>query len=498
MAKKALSIYFEDNSIKLVETRDNRVDRWANIPLDPGLVVGGVIMDEIKVAESVRKVFAALAEVKSQVNGIKKLGDMFSGKGKLIAGLSGRDSLYRVISLPVISESMLGEAIKREAARVLPVSLDELYLSYQRIPGATGETRIFIAAFPKKPADSLIKTLRLAGVKPQVLDLVPLSLVLPVNAPKAIIVDFNHDNLNIVVLADRVPQVIRSLALQSETKNIEENLATISEEFSRTVAFFNSTHQQDPLDSNTPVFVSGELVKTPDSWKTLVGKINARVAVLPSVIEYPDDFPAIEYVVALSLATKELELEKAPGAYSLVNMNVLPVYARKKGVNPYNIILPVVAVAGIASLYFLFNMYQTAKNDVTTLQLQIASQQVTITANAKQIAALTESNRTLSEQITPVLDQANVVKTKINALNANRKLTDDNLQKIVSSSQGIVLSSIQYNNSSTVIAGLSVIGEANAMIYAQTLRADDGFDVLVTSIAVDSDGTGYNFTLNLK
>jgi len=32
---------------------------------------------------------------------------------------------------------MLAEAVRREAGRVLPVSLDQLYLAYQRIPVTT-------------------------------------------------------------------------------------------------------------------------------------------------------------------------------------------------------------------------------------------------------------------------------------------------------------------------------------------------------------------------
>jgi len=57
------------------------------------------------------------------------------------------------------------------------------------------------------------------------------------------------------------PSVIRSLSLPGEGKSLAENIATINEEFSRTVAFYNSSHQQAPLDSSVPVFVSGDLVK---------------------------------------------------------------------------------------------------------------------------------------------------------------------------------------------------------------------------------------------
>ena len=187
MAEKVLTLYFEDSSIKLLVAKGRKVESWAMVPLESGMVVGGTIVDEVKTADKIKEL---LGSVKT---------NLFSGKGKVIVGLSGRDSLYRVISLPVLEKSMLAEAVRREAGRVLPVSLDQLYLAYKRIPGNDNETRVFVAAYPKKSTDILIKTLRLAGVTPRVLDTAPLALCLAVNEPRAIIADAKSDSLNIMV-----------------------------------------------------------------------------------------------------------------------------------------------------------------------------------------------------------------------------------------------------------------------------------------------------------
>ena len=119
--------------------------------------------------------------------------------------------------------------------------------------------------------------MRLAGIPPRVLDLAPLALCLSVNEPMAVIADVGLNTLNIMVLAERVPQVIRSLSLQGEGRKVSENMATISEEFSRTVAFYNSSHQQAPLGADVPVFVSGDLADAPDTWKAPVGKLNLKL-----------------------------------------------------------------------------------------------------------------------------------------------------------------------------------------------------------------------------
>ena len=497
MAEKVMALYFEDTGIKLLVAKGRKAEQWATAPLEPGLVVGGVIVDETRVAEKVREIFTTIKH--SQVT------DFVSGKGKVIVGLSGHDSLYRVISFPVLEKSMLDEAVRREAARVLPVPIDQLYLAYQRIPGNNNETRVFVAAFPKKETDVLIKTLRLAGVVPRVLDLAPLALCLSVNEPRAIIADARLDSLSIMVLAERVPQVIRSLSLQSGGKTISENIQTVSEEFSRTVAFYNSSHQQAPLDSDVPVFVSGDLANAPDTWPALVGTLNSKVAVLPSVIQGPENFPWNEYIVNLGLATKDLALEKEHGNYSLVNLNALPASALPTPFNPYRVIVPVVVIVGIAGVIFLWNIWQTSKRDTAAVQSQLTAEQNLITGNTKDSAALTEQNRLTQAQIPPIIDAANVLTNKLSGITAARTLTYSKVNTIITLKPTTVeVNSLNYTADNQTVNGSSG-SRADVLNYAQVLRDTGGFHVLVSSIVyapiVNNDTgettPGYNFTLQI-
>lgn len=498
MAEKVITLFFDDNSIKMLIVKNKKAEQWASIALEPGLIVAGVVSDEIQVANKVREL---MGNVKSS-----KIKRFLGRKDKIIVGMSGRDSLYRVLSLPVLADALLHEAVRREAARVLPVSLDDLYLSYQRIPSNDDETRIFIAAYQKTATDSLLETLKMAGVKPNMLDLAPLALCLSINEPKAIIADVRQDNLNIIVMADRVPQVIRSIVLQSEDKTVEDNLPSLSEEFSRTVAFYNSGHQQEPLDENTPVFVSGDLVKSPDSWQTLVSRLNANVAVLPSVIEYPEDFPVSDFIINLGLATKDLGLEKDPeNNYCLVNLNALPEAGLGKAVNFYRIIVPVVAVAGIALIVFLWMGWQDDKENTELLQSQLADAQNQVTANNKAIATLTEQNRITQAKIQPILDAANIFSDKMNVLEAERILTDSDVHQIVAlRPETVDINSVNYSATDKSINGFSK-SEAEILNYAQALRDTVGFEVVVSTIAYAGDvsETGallprYNFTFQMK
>ena len=50
MAERVIALYFEDTGIKLLVAKGRKAEQWASLPLEPGLVVGGVIVDETRVA----------------------------------------------------------------------------------------------------------------------------------------------------------------------------------------------------------------------------------------------------------------------------------------------------------------------------------------------------------------------------------------------------------------------------------------------------------------
>ena len=101
MAKRVTTLFIRDNNINLLVMKGRRVEKWANLPLEPGLVSQGLIVDEAQEASRVKELFK-LERVTTR---------------KVIAGLSGQNSLYRIITLPELPEAILPEAVKHEASR---------------------------------------------------------------------------------------------------------------------------------------------------------------------------------------------------------------------------------------------------------------------------------------------------------------------------------------------------------------------------------------------
>ena len=356
MAKKVTTLFIRDDNINLLEMKGRQVDKWASLALEPGLVSEGLILDEAQVAGKIRQLYK-LAKVTT---------------GKVIAGLSGLNSLYRTITLPELPEAIRTEAVRHEASRVLPVSLDEVYLSYQLIPAMRGETRVFLTAFPRNTADALLRTLRQAGVEPNVMDLAPLALSRIPNEPRAIIVNSRLDHLDIIVMADRLPQVIRSLSLPTEAESLSEKLPAISEEVSRTVTFYNSSHQETPLDSTVPVLVCGELAEAPDTWQSLVGSLGCPVSPLPPPVAFPESFNPNEFMVNIGLALKELPHEAGEANFSIVNFNALPQTYLPKPFPMSRIFVPIGIIVGVGLVAYAASLVQISATHTAVLRSQLA------------------------------------------------------------------------------------------------------------------------------
>ena len=159
MAKKATTIYIDDSAIWVLVTKGKQPRKWSSTPLEPGMVKGGVVHDEDAVAAKLRELWK----------------DKRIEKRRVIAGVSGINCLYRLITLPELPKDMLPEAVRREAARILAVPLEQLYLSWQTLPSPRGEALIYLAASPRNSVDTLISTLRKARLKPRLMDLKPLA-----------------------------------------------------------------------------------------------------------------------------------------------------------------------------------------------------------------------------------------------------------------------------------------------------------------------------------
>ena len=510
-----VTLYIEDSAIRLLVASGRRVDKWARVPLEAGLVSDGLILEETEVASRIQELFK-----------LQKVGGR-----TVVAGLSGLNSVYRLISLPALPPEILSEAVEQEAGRVVPVPIDQVYLSYQTIPSPPQETRVFLAAYPRNTTDALLRTLQQAGLRADVLDVAPLALCRTVNVPESIVVDVRSTSLDIAVLLERVPQVIRSLSLPHEAQTLAERLPAISEELERTIAFYNSSHRDKPLAATVPIFVAGDLAQAPDTWSSLSGPAGYSVSALPSPMQPVEGFDPSQFMVNIGLALKQLHLEKEEANVSIVNFNALPQAKKpKKAVSPASILLPIIIALGIGGVFYLFNLGRNAeaRNDLVRSQIELTQSQIPEQNAAK--VALEEQLTEIEPQIEPVKLQADVFRTLLTSLEAGRSLVDQDLiqithigpaeialiyggDEIIGYTSPISEASINHTGDRVMVSGKT---EELAAIftYARDLRASGRFSRVVVSsieayeeiLVTEAEGEeeaeeeivrGYNFQFTL-
>ncbi len=490
MAKKIVTIFIRDTGINLLVMKGMKVQKWASLPLEPGLVAQGMIHDEDQVATRVRELYKLEKE----------------SPGGVIAGLSGLNSLYRLITLPELPGAILDEAVKHEAGRVMPVSLDEVYLSYQPVTAPKGEMRVFLAAYPRNGADSLLRTLRKAGLEPYLVDLAPLALCRIPNEPRSIIVNARAEHLTIMVMADRLPQLIRWLQLPGEAESLAEKLPAVTEELSRTVTFYNSGHLESPLDASVPVFVVGELADAPEVWPSLVGRLNYTVSALPSPVEAIEGFSPNEFMVNIGLALKELLTDYEGANYSIINLNTLPETYLPKPFPLSAILVPVGIAAAVGVLAFMGFLLQGSIADNDALSDQVSTVR---NANAEQrqdIASIKEQTTDVQKKIEPLQPQINQAKATAKVftstmanLEYKRLKAYEDMNKVESlQPEGVKVKSVQHGGETINITGTG--SDENVIFaYARMLRGNgDGYDVVVTSIRYNKEAENYSFNFIVR
>ena len=486
MAKKITTIFIRDDSINLLEMHGERVEKWATMPLETGLVSQGLIVDEAQVVEKIKELFKT-----------QKL-----GMGKVIAGISGHNSVYRIVTLPELPDAVLPEAVKREAKRVIPVPLEEVYLSYQPIPTTQGETNVFLAAFPRNTVDTLYKTLQKAGLQPYMMDLAPLALCRAANQPRSIIVNDRADHIDIMVLVNRIPQLIRRLSLPSEAESLTERLATVTEEVERTIAFYNSSHQEEPLEAVVPMLVCGDLARTEKNWQALAEKSANPVSVMPSPVESPEGFDANEFMVNIGLGSKELLPEKGESNFSLVNINTLPEVHLPKAVKLPSIIAPIAMAIGVGILVYLGIMVVNKANHVNVLNSELIPLESLVAAENQEIAAMEGELELIAPQITVLGAATAIFDDTFSALLDTRIKVNGDVSQIVDLLPGeLNLTLVNHMGDQVTVTGLSP-NESGIFSYARAIRNGERFPTVIVSAieAIEENDViiNYSFEFLLK
>jgi type IV pilus assembly protein PilM len=471
MAKKTVALYIDDTSIKLLVTHDKKIKKWADLPLEPGLVKNGVVLKDAEVAERIKQLLKVRKVSTKRIN----------------IGISGLHCLTRPLTLPQLPREMLEEAVRREAKRVLPVPLEQVSLAWQSISSQDEKTRVFLTALPSKNADALFRMLAQAGLKAELLDLKPLLVSRFISDTKAIIVDFQPTEFDIIVKANGIPQPIRTVSLPSQALNWQEKLLMVRNDLNRTIEFYNSNNPDDSLDDSVPIFVSGELANEPETCQSLSYELGLKVLPLVSPLECPVGLDANLFMPNISLALKSLSMGHGPEP-SVGDLNVLPAHYRPEPFSLTNILVPPMAVAALGLFFFLVIMIQNTSSEMAATRGELETTEQLLQQRTELKQSLGQNIAELEKQITEAQTSGGnfaaavaLIEQQVGRVNGNLEVT------VAQISGGVSLATIGQSNPSLNLVGSAPSREA-ILAYLGELQASGQFSqVTITSIRKASD-----------
>jgi len=356
---KSVILNIEGSGIRVLTTDGKRVTGWSSMPLPPGLVKDGLIVEPIQVGELIEDFLAE--------EGLSKQ--------RVIASLSGMRSVPRLLSLPKIAPSLVPEAIRHASEREMPVPLDELYLWWQDLGGNGSERQFFVIGVPRALVDAELQTLDHAGIKVHSLALKPIALARAVNRDESVIIDLESENSDIVLVVGGIPIIMRTLILGGEGVTPEEKVRQTATEVTRTVDFYNSSHPESPISSATPVFVTGGLAKDEAIVNLLGGAISGPVETLEPAIALPAELPVAEYAVNIGLAlngTAQSGAKRRTG-FPALDLAMVPDTYRARRPLWRSLTYTLLAVLVVALLFPAYMMTRGGATEVDHLELELAT-----------------------------------------------------------------------------------------------------------------------------
>jgi len=160
--KQAFGIEISDASIKVLQLKKSgkfyKLFGYNILKIPQGLVVSGEIKNSELLASHIQK---ALQNSKPKRISISNV----------VCSLPENKTFVRILEIPEMSKEEQNEGIKWQAEQYIPLPIDTVYLDWQVIEKINNKQRILVAAAPKKLVDNYIKVLKMAKLKPLVLDL---------------------------------------------------------------------------------------------------------------------------------------------------------------------------------------------------------------------------------------------------------------------------------------------------------------------------------------
>jgi type IV pilus assembly protein PilM len=213
---------------------------------------------------------------------IKKLIKDAKIEGNQVVVCLPESQIYtRILEMPSLSESELSSAISWEAEQYIPVSLEEVNLSWEVLDkgktNTAGKMLVFLVAAPKNLIDNQLKLLDKIGLEPVAIETNNIVLARALTAPEAVVLglDIGWKSTSIIIIDHDALVFTHSLSsgIEALTRSISGELSLDfyqAEEYRRSYGFEKQALEGKVAGAMSLVFnqIAGEVKRAIDFYKT--------------------------------------------------------------------------------------------------------------------------------------------------------------------------------------------------------------------------------------
>jgi Tfp pilus assembly protein PilN len=484
------TIHISSSSVKLTAIKGNSVFKWDVLPLEPGLVRDGRIIDPPKVGEVIDNLFHSASVPKNNV----------------IITVSGLPYTYRVMDFPKMNPKQVQETMNNNLSSEFAVPVESLYVSWSPINMKEDSTEYFVIAVDRQFIDSIIEAIKFARITNWSLDIRPLALARAAAPTNAIVVSLDDDYVDMVLVQDGQVKDMHSANVDMEVaiSNRRNYFNMFSSELAKLISYHANTKNAVALSSDTPVILTGEALavfqKTADKEAILEELSNAvgyPVQLLETWVSYPEYFVEADYATNIGLALRKLKNKaKTKSEFHDIKLDMLLGQYDKKPqtLSISYIILPAVVVIIVIIVLAVVNAKNQNNTDIAQLkdELNLANQTV-IQARSEQADQLK-----IQDRINTITADIQTSQQEYAELLGNKGTNTPDLSRVTSAlPDGADFRLISLENGQITISG-TVNDPFEVVTYIRSLE-EAGYTVLnIQYIGNLENDTEYPFTVLIK
>jgi Tfp pilus assembly PilM family ATPase/Tfp pilus assembly protein PilN len=355
------TLNLSSNLIRYVAVGSNGALKYGSVAPE-GLINNGLILQPDVIASQLKSLFAANSLPRERV----------------ICSINGLPFSYRLLTLPKMETEAFNEAVVRAIRKEIPISPEEMYLYWQAYPTEKNEWQVLVAGVTRQPVDSLIRTLREAGIPPYYLDLQPLSLARLTSEKDAIIVECEKDYSNIVLLVDGIPQALNIIPSLGAQAAQPEEVRQVTSKLIKMVDFYNGNHPKQPVKDSVKVLLTGELVNDAKVVDLVRQEVAYPIELLKPVNKAIAKLPLHDYVANAGSMFMDVTPKKETGKdvtpHRSINLVKIATELKGGGTGDKAIrkmLLWGTVAVGVIALVLAFVFQNQAQTDINQVQAEL-------------------------------------------------------------------------------------------------------------------------------